>query len=222
MPLFGWMKWPRGEPERVEAEHEEGSTKPPGPGPGCTLMRELLWHVEERERLARQVELRNRLAHSTLGYHWLQSYASLRSLIPPSERRQLEHLCAQIQPAQTATVLSRFREVLASNNILPWELVYVFKQVLRDFLDKDAEDDEDQPQPQPMEAWTNRYQMKQGFVTPTVPDCSDQQREEIPTISSYVDRSMRGALPYAAHRDWDLPYYYPAPCRCPEAYSTTL
>ncbi|KAJ8411737.1 hypothetical protein AAFF_G00153750 [Aldrovandia affinis] len=217
MPLFGWMKWPRGESERVQ-----GVSKEPG-GPAHTLMRELLWHVEQRERLAREVEVEqeHHLSHSTLGHQWIRSYPSLRSLIPPAERRQLEYLCAQIQPSHTATVLSRFREVLASNNILPWELVYVFKQVLKDFLNKE-EEEEDWQLLRPMEAWTNRYHMKQGFATPTVPDCSKTHKEEIPTISSYVDRNMHGACPYIAQRDWDLPYYYQTPYNCSEAYSTTL
>ncbi|KAI1895357.1 hypothetical protein AGOR_G00105460 [Albula goreensis] len=215
MPLFGWMKWPRAESERVQGMSKESG------GPSRTLMRELLWHVEERERLAREVEREHRLSHGTIGYHWMRSYPSLRSLIPPSERQQLEYLCAQIQPSHTATVLSRFREVLATNNILPWELVYVFKQVLKDFLSKEEEEEERQLL-RPMEAWTNRYHMRQGFVTPTVPDCSETHKEEIPTISSYVDRSMRGASPYIVQRDWDLPYYYPTPYDCSEAYSTTL
>ncbi|XP_035250825.1 protein RD3-like [Anguilla rostrata] len=211
MPLFGWMKRPRG----------EGVSAEPG-GPSRTLMRELLWHVEERERLAREVELQHRLSHGTLGYRWTRSYPSLRALIPPSERQQLEHLCAQIEPVHTAAVLCRFREVLARNNILPWELVYVFKQVLKDFLGKEEDEEEERRLLRPMEAWTNRYHMKQGFVTPTVPDCGETHKEEIPTISSYVDRSMRRGCPYLTQRDWDLPYYYPTPYNCSEAYSTML
>uniref|UniRef100_A0A4W5RSX4 Protein RD3-like n=1 Tax=Hucho hucho TaxID=62062 RepID=A0A4W5RSX4_9TELE len=222
MSLFSWMKWSRA--EREQAQDEGAST---GGSPNCTLIRELLWHVEERECMAREVEQEHKLAHNSVGYpHWLQSYPRLRTLIPASEHRQLEHLCAKIQPMHTATVLSRFRDVLASNKILPWELVYVFKQVLRDFLNKEEGEEEDHmPQPGllvPMEAWTNRYQMKQGFVTPTVPDCGEPQREEIPTISGYVDRTMRGSYPFTAHRVWDLPYYYPVPHNSTEAYSTPL
>lgn len=102
MPLFGWMKGPRGEAERAR-----GGAPEPG-GPSRTLMRELLWHVEERERQAREVERDHRLSHGTLGYRWTSSYPSLRALIPPSERQQLEHLCAQIAPAHTAAVLCRY------------------------------------------------------------------------------------------------------------------
>lgn len=122
----------------------------------------------------------------------------------------------------------RFREVLAINNIRPWELASVFKQVLRDFLSQREYDEEDdlpvQPaQIQPMEAWTSRYKMKQGFVTPTVPNCGDHPREEIPTISGYVDRAMRHSSSFTgSNRDWDLPYYYPVPLRPTGAYSTTL
>lgn len=121
----------------------------------------------------------------------------------------------------------RFREVLATNNIRPWELASVFKQILKDFLSQRGYDEEDdlsvQPvQFQPMEAWTSRYKMKQGFVTPTVPNCGDHPREEIPTVSGYVDRVMRHSGSFTAHRDWDLPYYYPVPLRSKGAYSTTL
>uniref|UniRef100_A0A3P8Y025 Uncharacterized protein n=1 Tax=Esox lucius TaxID=8010 RepID=A0A3P8Y025_ESOLU len=199
MPLFSWMKWLRAEGEQAQADGVP--TTPTGVSPGYTLIRELMWHVEERERLAREVEQEHRLAHNTAGYpSRLQSYPSLRALIPASERRQLERLCAQIQPMHTAMVLSRFREVLATNNIPPWELVYIFKQ------------EENSLQPAlrgQMEAWTNRYQIKQSFVTPTVPDCGEPQRREIPTISGYIDRTMRGLCPFSIHRDWDLPYYYP-------------
>ncbi|XP_071383833.1 protein RD3-like [Centroberyx affinis] len=225
MPLFSWMKWSHEAGE--QAQDEAASLKTPGVVPSRMLIRELLWHVEERERLARELEREHRLAHSALGFHWFQKYPRLRTLIPTSELHQLECLCAQIPPIHTATVLSRFREVLATNNILPWELVCVFKQVLRDFLNKeDCEEEEElSVQParlRPMEAWTNRYQMKQGFVTPTVPNCGEHPREEIPTISGYVDRAMRHSSSFTAHREWDLPYYYPVPLRPTGAYSTTL
>ncbi|XP_005477081.1 protein RD3-like [Oreochromis niloticus] len=225
MPLFSWMKWSH--ETRVQAQDETPSLKISGGLPSRMLITELLWHVEERERLARELEREHRMAHSALGLHWFQKYPRLRTLIPSSELQQLEYLCAQIPSIQAATVLSRFREVLATNNIRPWELASVFKQILKDFLSQKEYDEEDdlsvQPvQFQPMEAWTSRYKMKQGFVTPTVPNCGDHPREEIPTVSGYVDRVMRHSGSFTAHRDWDLPYYYPVPLRSKGAYSTTL
>ncbi|XP_004540628.1 protein RD3-like [Maylandia zebra] len=225
MPLFSWMKWSH--ETRVQAQDETPSLKISGGLPSRMLITELLWHVEERERLARELEREHRMAHSTLGLHWFQKYPRLRTLIPSSELQQLEFLCAQIPSIQAATVLSRFREVLATNNIRPWELASVFKQILKDFLSQRGYDEEDdlsvQPvQFQPMEAWTSRYKMKQGYVTPTVPNCGDHPREEIPTVSGYVDRVMRHSGSFTAHRDWDLPYYYPVPLRSKGAYSTTL
>ncbi|XP_006786239.1 protein RD3-like [Neolamprologus brichardi] len=225
MPLFSWMKWSH--ETRVQAQDETPSLKISGGLPSRMLITELLWHVEERERLARELEREHRMAHSALGLHWFQKYPRLRTLIPSSELQQLEFLCAQIPSIQAATVLSRFREVLATNNIRPWELASVFKQILKDFLSQKGYDEEDdlsvQPvQFQPMEAWTSRYKMKQGFVTPTVPNCGDHPREEIPTVSGYVDRVMRHSGSFTAHRDWDLPYYYPVPLRSKGAYSTTL
>ncbi|KAL0969052.1 hypothetical protein UPYG_G00222050 [Umbra pygmaea] len=219
MPLSSWLKW-------LRAEEQHAVAASTGLSPRCTLIRELMMHMEERERLERDVK--HRLAHNPRGFpNWLQSYPRLRTQIPVSERRQLEQLCDQIQPMHTATVLSRFRDVLARNNILPWELVYVFKQVLGDFLNKEEVEDEQEHPSQPvllgpMEAWTNRYQMKQSFITPTMPDCSKLPREEIPTISAYVDRSMRASGSCSGHRDWDLPYFYPGIQPPPEAYSTML
>ncbi|XP_030299265.1 protein RD3-like isoform X1 [Sparus aurata] len=226
MPLFSWMKW--SQDSRVQAQDEGTPLKTSGVVPSRMLIRELLWHVEERERLARELEREHRLAHSALGLHWFQKYPRLRTLIPTSELHQLEFLCAQIPPIHAATILSRFREVIATNNIRPWELASVFKQVLRDFLSQKEYDEDDglpvQPaQLQPMEAWTSHYKMRQAFVTPTVPNCGDHPREEIPTISGYVDRVMRYSSSFAgSSRDWDLPYYYPVPVRPIEAYSTTL
>ncbi|XP_070698844.1 protein RD3-like [Pempheris klunzingeri] len=226
MPLFSWMKWSH--ETRVHAQDEAAPLKTSGVVPSRMLIRELLWHVEERERLARELEREHRLAHSSLGLHWFQKYPRLRTLIPTSELHQLEFLCAQIPPIHAATVLSRFREVLATNNIRPWELASVFKQVLSDFLSqKEYYEDDDlsvqTAQLRPMEAWTSRYKMKQGFVTPTVPSCGDHPREEIPTISGYVDRVMRHSSSFAGcDRDWGLPYYYPGPLRPAGAYSTTL
>lgn len=105
MPLFSWMKWSH--ESRVQAQDEAAPLKTPGVIPSCMLIKELLWHVEERERLARELEREHRLAHSTLGLHWFQKYPRLRTLIPTSELHQLEFLCAQIPPIHAATVLSR-------------------------------------------------------------------------------------------------------------------
>ncbi|KAM3595236.1 uncharacterized protein V6R79_020332 [Siganus canaliculatus] len=226
MPLFSWMKWSHD--TRVPAQDEAPSHKTLGVVPSRMLIRELLWHVEERERLARELEREHRLAHSALGLHWFQKYPRLRTLIPTSELHQLEFLCAQVPSIHAATVLSRFREVLATNNIRPWELASVFKQVLKDFLSQKDYDDEDNLSVQPtqlqsMEAWTHRYKMKQGFITPTVPNCGDQPREEIPTISGYVDQVMRHSSSCTGFNCyWDLPHYYPVPVRPIGSYSTML
>ncbi|XP_067334790.1 protein RD3-like [Channa argus] len=224
MPLFSWMKWPH--ETREESQNEMQSLKTSGVVPSRMLISELLWHVEERERLAKELEWEHRLAHSTHGLHWFQ-YPRLRTLIPTSDLRQLEFLCSQIQPVHAASVLSRFHEVLATNNIRPWELAAVFKQVLRDFLSQKQYDEEENltekpAKLRPMEALNSRYKIRQGFVTPTVRSCGDHPREEIPTISGYVDRTMRQSSSVTAKRDWKLPYYYPLPSRPKGAYSTTL
>uniref|UniRef100_A0A665WIV6 Protein RD3-like n=1 Tax=Echeneis naucrates TaxID=173247 RepID=A0A665WIV6_ECHNA len=224
MPLFRWMKWSH--ETKGPSQNEKPALRTSGAVPNRMLIRELLWHVEEHEQLARELEREHRLAHSSLGLSWFQKYPRLHTLIPASELHQLEFLCAQIPPIHAATVLSRFRAVLATNNIRPWELASVFKQVLGDFLTQKQYDEHNftmQPaQCKPMEVWTSRYKMKQGFVTPTVPNCGDHAREEIPTISRYVDWDMQHSSSFTTNRDWDLPYYYPVPLRPKEAYSTTL
>jgi len=68
---------------------------------------ELLWHVEERERSVRELDREHRLTRGSLGLHWFQKYPRLQTLIPTSERHQLEFLCAQIPPVDAASVLSR-------------------------------------------------------------------------------------------------------------------
>uniref|UniRef100_A0A3Q3KPR6 Retinal degeneration 3 like n=1 Tax=Mastacembelus armatus TaxID=205130 RepID=A0A3Q3KPR6_9TELE len=207
MPLFSWMKWSH--ETKVQAQSEAQSLQTSEVVPSRMLIRELLWHMEERERLVRELEWEHRQANSALGLHWFQ-YPRLRTLIPTSELHQLEILCAQIPHIHTAAILSRFREVLATNNIRPWELASVFKQVLRDFLSQKQYAEEE------------NLSIQSGFVTPIVPNCGDHPREEIPTISGYVDRAMRHSSSVPVNRDWDLPYYYPVPLRSKESYSTTL
>ncbi|XP_035467150.2 protein RD3-like [Scophthalmus maximus] len=220
MPLFSWMKWSH--ETRVQTQDEEAPLKTTGVVPSRRLIRELLWHMEDREQLARELEREHRLANSSMGVQWFQTNPRLQTLIPTSELYQLEFLCAQIPPIHAATVLYRFREVLATNNIRPWELASVFKQVLRDFVNEEDDLSVQPAQLPPMEAWTSRYKIKQGFVTPTVPNCGDRPREEIPTISGYVDRAMRHSSSFTANWDWDLPYYHPVSLRPKGAYSTTL
>ncbi|XP_037343029.2 protein RD3-like [Pungitius pungitius] len=223
MPLFSWMKWSH--EIKVQAPEEVDLSKTSRVIPSGMLIRELLWHVEERERLVRELDREHRLAHGALGLHWFQNYPRLRTLIPASELHQLEFLCAQIPPIHAATVLSRFRELLATNNIRPWELSSVFKQLLGDCLSKKEHEEENcsvqAAELRPMDTWTSCYSLKQGFVTPTVPNCRDNSREEIPTISGYVDRATRlSNLFTGSNRDWDLPYYSPVPLRPSGTYST--
>lgn len=116
MPLFSWMKLSHD--TRVQAQDEATSRKTSGVVPSRMLIRELLWHVEERERLARELEREHRLAHSALGFHWFQKYPRLRTLIPTSELHQLEFLCGQIPPIHAATVLSRCLAVAMPCSVL--------------------------------------------------------------------------------------------------------
>lgn len=102
MPLFGWMKWSHD----TRMEDKVQSLKTSRVVSSCMLVRELLWHVEERERMARELEWEHKLAHSTLGLHWCQ-YPRLRTFIPTSELHQLEFLCSQIPPMHAGSVLSR-------------------------------------------------------------------------------------------------------------------
>ncbi|XP_036006663.1 protein RD3-like [Fundulus heteroclitus] len=206
MPLFSWMKWfPTQALNRTEV------------APGQMLLTELLWHVEERERLARQLERESRLAHGALGLRWFQRHPRLRTLVSSPELHQLEFLCSQVPHVHTAAVVSRFREVLATNDVRPWELASVFKHVLIDFLNQREYMEEDGPS---TEVWSSRCQ-KQGFVTPIMPQGGGHHREEIPTVSGYVDRVTRHSGSFASSRVWDLPYYYPGPLR-PKGESTTL
>ncbi|VCX42524.1 unnamed protein product, partial [Gulo gulo] len=86
------------------------------------------------ERLIQEIENEQKVRKTGVDYSWLRNYQNPHTTIPATEQRQLEVLCSQVQPCQTGTILSRFREVLAENDVLPWEIVYIFKQVLKDFL----------------------------------------------------------------------------------------
>ncbi|XP_021535391.1 protein RD3-like [Neomonachus schauinslandi] len=197
MPLFGWMKWPKY--DSYKPTHSPGSdvvTK--------TLLRELKWHLKERERLIQEIENEQKVKKTGVDYNWLRNYQNPHTTIPATEQRQLEVLCSQVQPCQTGTILSRFREVLAENDVLPWEIVYIFKQVLKDFLNS-----------------TNKGNQQEGPEESGNIDCPvpsvilgtssrGSNKDEIPTISSYVDKTTKNTFPAFSHRIWNLPYYYPS------------
>lgn len=100
--------------------------------------------------------------------------------------------------------LSRFREVLAENDVLPWEIVYIFKQVLKEFLtnlEKETQQD------QIANIWNTNCSVH--FAAPG-DNAGKTNKEEIPTVSSYVDKNTQGMFPTFSHRIWNLPYYYPS------------
>ncbi|KAM5274366.1 protein RD3-like [Ctenodactylus gundi] len=188
MPLFGWMKWPKNDAYKLT--HYTGSdvvTK--------TLLRELKWHLKERERLIQEIENEQKVKKAGVDYNWLRNYQNPHTTIPATEQRQLEVLCSQVQPCQTGTILSRFREGLAENDVLPWEIVYIFKQVLKDVLSSPETGS-------PQENSQDSQVAGECFQSP--------EKDEIPTISSYVDRNTNSRFPTCSHRIWNLPFYYPS------------
>ncbi|XP_030628018.1 protein RD3-like [Chanos chanos] len=226
MPLFGWMRWPR-----VESNEAMYCMAPGCPGEsGQVLLRELLWQLEQREHLALEEELQHHLSQGTLGNQYSIGPPGLPPLMSASERRQLERLCSRVPPSHTAIVLSRFREVLATNDVLPWELVCVFKRVLRDFLRRLEEEMQSLPPVTltlpplslPEKSYACGPKTKRASTLPVFPKSQGIPREEIPTISSYVDRHLRTACSYSNRRDGSLPYFQPASYACSGTYSTTL
>lgn len=100
MPLFGWMKWSKNDSYKpTRNPGSEVVTK--------TLLRELKWHLKERERLVQEIENEQKVQKTGMDYNWLKNYQNPQATIPATEQRQLEVLCSQIQPCQTGTVLSR-------------------------------------------------------------------------------------------------------------------
>lgn len=117
----------------------------------------------------------------------------------------------------------------ATSKTKPWEAASILKQVMQDFVgQRDLVDKESRllmqtAWHQPMEDWRILHRTKQGTIAPTMPNCGEHSREEIPTISGYVDWAMRHPGSFTrANRDWSLPYNYPGSIRPTEAYSTTL
>ncbi|KAM8921067.1 protein RD3-like [Pelodytes ibericus] len=197
MPFLGWMKWLRNESDK-STEHSGSDVVIK------TLLRELQWHLGERERLLQEIENEQKMQQTGVDYNWLRNDQSLTPSIPVTEQKQLEMLCSQIQPCHTGTVLSRFREVLAENDVLPWEIVYIFKQVLKDFLNSI---DKENQQVKLMDMWNSNCSANLTMASDTP---SQANREEIPTVSSYVDKNTQSLFPTFSHRIWNLPYYYPS------------
>lgn len=101
MPFFGWMKWPKSYSYKSgQYPGSEVVTK--------TLLRELKWHLKERERLIQEIESGHKIQKPENDYNGIRSYQNLQITIPATEQRQLEILCSQIQPCQTGIILSRY------------------------------------------------------------------------------------------------------------------
>lgn len=90
---------------------------------------------------------------------------------------------------------------MAENDVLPWEIVYIFKQVLKDFLSSIERENQ---QVKLLDMWNANCP-----VNFTMPGDPNPHKEEIPTVSSYVDRNTQSLFPTFSHRIWNLPYYYP-------------
>ncbi|KAM9435796.1 protein RD3-like isoform 1-T1 [Clarias gariepinus] len=181
-------------------------------GTAQVLLQELLWQFKQREYPVLEKE-HHRCSHGALGYRRALTWDSLLALIPASECKLLERLCARISPSHTAAVLFRFREILAHNYVVPWELVCIFKQVLKDFLRRQEEVGYRRSFPpapptllpvSPPPADIKARDRKTTKSTSS-PEGQGNHREEIPTISSYVDRHLHGACSYSVQRDC-LPY----------------
>ncbi|XP_045678987.1 protein RD3-like [Phyllostomus hastatus] len=189
MPLFGWTKRPKHDPCGP-------SRRPSAGGAARTLLRELQWHLEERERALQETEGGPQETRAGVDWRWLRNYRVPHTGIPAADQGQLEALCSQVQPRQTGAILSRFREALAENDVPPWEIVYLFRQVLEDALGGDS---------------GRPGGLAPGAMGgPTQPACPGHRarradRDEIPTVSSYVDRNREGRLPALARGTWHLP-----------------
>lgn len=100
MPFLAWMN----------SSHQEGEQGPncaTSMGPNRVLLQELQWQFEQRECLALEEE-RQHCSHGALGYRRPLTQNGLLALIPASECRLLERLCARIPPSHIATVLFRY------------------------------------------------------------------------------------------------------------------
>lgn len=104
--MFSWIKWSN--ESRVQSRHSRALLKTSEAAASHILIRELLFHVEEQERLREQRQ-------SALGYSQFQKYPKLQTIFTTAELQQLEFLCAQIPPTHTAKVISRYLIWIASN-----------------------------------------------------------------------------------------------------------
>lgn len=104
----------------MNSSHQEGEQGPNCAnftGPSRVLLRELLWQFEQRGCPALKEE-RQCCSHGALGHRRPLIQDSLLALIPASECRLIERLCARIPPSHTATVLFRYVYVYVSVHLV--------------------------------------------------------------------------------------------------------
>ncbi|XP_077477920.1 protein RD3-like [Stigmatopora argus] len=199
MPRFRWLKWSHD----TSAQTEASSWRCPKDRPRHELIQELLWHVQERR--VRSLELEHPLTRG------LVDHPRFQTIIPTSELDQLETLCAGISPVCAAAVISRFHEVLAASKVMPLGLISVFKRVLTDVDQRKCGEDHNLSEKAtmcpPTAFWANNKLEPKVEVSSS----DEKSREEIPTVSGYVDKVMWYTTWLTGRREWELPYYYPVP-----------
>ncbi|XP_078419504.1 protein RD3-like [Cetorhinus maximus] len=185
MTLFEWMMRSKHEClrpiQKAKAKHVTES-----------LMMELTQYMKDSQRLANLSSDEQKIQKPT-------SCLSQELSIQPEDQSHLKFLCSKIHAHHIEAVLCKCREVSAGTELVPQELINIFKQVLQDSINK-AEDNE---QLSIKQQWAKKHTTYNKASKRVF-----QYKEEIPTISSYVDKSQHNIGPSVAQRIWKLPQCY--------------
>ncbi|XP_042194005.1 protein RD3-like [Callorhinchus milii] len=199
MSLFEWMKWSRNESHSpIQKLRSEKATEP--------LMMELALQIKECQRLANMSTDEQKIQETGKICNWVKNSQSLKPCTSPEEQSQLQLLCSKIHPMDTEIVLYKIREVWADAEPVPQQIINIFKQVLQEFIDT-AEEDERQRTV--IQQWIKKHMLTFRLSSKSSNRISEN-KEEIPTISSYVDKSLHNVYPTAVQKIWNLPQYYPS------------
>ncbi|XP_038633769.1 protein RD3-like [Scyliorhinus canicula] len=182
MTLFEWMMRSRQESHRCiqNAKPENES-----------LMMELIQYMKESQRLVNLSSDEQKIQKSA-------SCLNQELSIQPEDQNHLKFLCSKIHPHHVEAVLCKCREVSAGAELVPQELINLFKRVLQDSINK-AEDAE---QLGIKQQWTKKHTFNKASKRVF------QYKEEIPTISSYVDKSQLNICSTITQKIWKLPQCY--------------
>ncbi|XP_024407132.2 protein RD3 [Desmodus rotundus] len=191
MSLIPWLRWNEALPRPSSRSPEEMVLE--------TLMMELVGQMREAERQQRERSNAVRKICTGVDYSWLASTPRATYDLSPSERLQLEDVCAKIHPSYCGPAILRFRQLMAEREPEVQEVSPLFRSVLQEVLERMKQEEEAHKLTR---QWSLRPRSSQALAAFRTRARIFPFASDIRTISEDVERDAR-----PPPRTWSMPEF---------------